>query len=76
MQFINRRDLHRRRSATLILPRSLSARTPDRFFFIHADSLNFWPVTDPVAWSLEHSREPILQACRRGPAEAVGERWR
>jgi hypothetical protein len=55
--------------AALILPRNLLARTPDHFFFIHADSCNSWPVADPVAWSLENVREPILERAAEGLAK-------
>jgi hypothetical protein len=54
--------------AALILPRSLFARTPDHFFFIHADSCNFWPVADPVLWSLKHARQPVLERAAEGLA--------
>ena len=52
--------------AALILPRSLFARTPEHFFFIHADSCNSWPVADPVSWSLEHARQPVLERAAEG----------
>jgi hypothetical protein len=70
MQFIDRRDFLKTAVAaiaSLILPRSLLAGKPDHsFFFIHADSCNSWPVTDPVLWSLEHARQPILERARDG----------
>lgn len=46
--------------AALILPRSLFARTPNHFHFIHTDTLNSWTVADPVQWSLENTHHPIL----------------
>ena len=64
MQFINRRDLLKTTAAAiaaLILPRSLFARTPGHsFFFIHADSCNSWPISDPVQWSLQNAHQPCL----------------
>jgi hypothetical protein len=52
--------------AALILPKSLFARNPDHFFFIHTDTLNSWPVADPVAWALENRRQPILERAAEG----------
>lgn len=53
--------------ASLILPRNLFATNPDKsFWFIHADTLNSWPVADPVDWSLEHAREPVLGRATEG----------
>lgn len=54
---------------SLILPRSLFARTPDRFFFIHADSCTFWPIADPVAWCLQNAHDPILERASTGLAK-------
>lgn len=66
----NRRDLLKSVAATLtawLLPRSLFARTPDRsFHFIHADTLDSWPVADPVKWSLQNAHEPVLQRASEG----------
>lgn len=54
-------------TASLILPRSVFARTPDRsFWFIHADSCTSWPVPDPVRWSLDHAHEPVLERASEG----------
>jgi len=52
--------------AALILPRRLFARTPDHFFFIHADSCNSWPVADPAAWCLANAHQPILERTVEG----------
>jgi hypothetical protein len=52
--------------AALILPRSLFARTPDHFFFIHEDSCTFWPVLDPVQWCLQNAHQPILERASQG----------
>jgi len=50
-----------------LVPRSLFARNPDRtFWFIHADSCTSWPVADPVAWSLDHAHEPVLERAGEG----------
>jgi len=54
-------------TASWLLPRSLFARTPDRYFwFLHADTLDSWPVADPVRWSLEHAHEPVLERATEG----------
>ena len=53
--------------ASWLLPRSLFAKNPDRsFWFIHADSCTFWPVADPVRWSLDHAHEPVLDRASEG----------
>lgn len=47
--------------ASLIFPRSLFATKPSRYFwFIHSDTQDSWPVADPVVWSLENARQPVL----------------
>ena len=51
---------------SLFLPRSLFARNPDHFFFIHADSCTFWPISDPVQWSLQNAHQPILERAAEG----------
>jgi len=54
-------------TASLVLPRSLFARTPDcSFWYIHADSCTSWPVADPVQWSLDHAHEPVLERAADG----------
>ena len=54
-------------TASLVLPRSLFARTPDRsFWFLHADARASWPVADPVRWSLDHAHEPVLERATEG----------
>lgn len=54
-------------TASLVLPRSLFARTPDNsFWFIHADTQASWPVADPVQWSLDHAHEPVLERATEG----------
>ena len=65
----NRREFLQTTAAiagSLILPTSIFAKTPDQRFFIHTDTLNHWPVADPVQWSLEHAHEPILARAAEG----------
>lgn len=66
----NRREFLQTSAAiagSLILPHRLYAQNPDhRFHFIHADTLNHWPVLDPVQWSLEYAHEPILARAAEG----------
>jgi len=65
----SRRDLLKTTAAAiaaLILPRSLFARNPDDFFFIHTDTLTSWPVADPVQWSLQNAHQPILERAAEG----------
>lgn len=54
-------------AGSFILPKNLraSGNNPS-FFFIHADSCNSWPVTDPVAWCLQNAREPVLERASEG----------
>lgn len=51
---------------SLILSASIFAKPSSNFHFIHTDTLNFWPVADPVQWSLEHAQEPILARAADG----------
>jgi hypothetical protein len=54
-------------AGALLLPKAVLATTPDRrFHFIHSDTLNSWPVTDPVQWSLQNAHEPILARAAEG----------
>jgi hypothetical protein len=54
-------------TGALLFPTSIFAKTPDqRFFFIHTDTLNSWPVADPVQWSLENTHKPILERAADG----------
>jgi len=60
--------------ASFFLPRSLFARTSGhRFHFIHTDTLNSWPVADPVKWSLDHAHEPILERAAEGLAKLTAD---
>lgn len=60
----NRREFLQTNAAiagSVLLPKSVFATTPDpNFHFIHTDTLNSWPVTDPVQWSIQHAHEPVL----------------
>ena len=66
----NRREFLQTSAAiagALLLPKAVLATTPDRrFHFIHTDTLNHWPVADPVQWSLEHADDPILARAAEG----------
>ena len=66
----NRREFLQTTAAiagSLLLPQGIFAKTPDqRFFFIHTDTLNHWPVADPVQWSLQNTHEPILARAAEG----------
>jgi len=50
----------------LILPKAVFATSAPTFHFIHTETLNHWPVADPVQWSLEHAHEPILARAAEG----------
>ncbi len=65
----NRREFLQTTAAiagSLILPKAVLATPALNFHFIHADTLNSWPVADPVQWSLEHAHEPILARAAEG----------
>jgi len=50
-----------------LLPGSLFARCPGpSLWFVHADTLDSWPVGDPVRWSLDHAHEPVLGRAAEG----------
>ena len=52
--------------ASLILPGSPQARGDDvKFWFLHADTGDFWPVADPILWALENEERPILARARQ-----------
>ena len=54
-------------AASLFLPRFLFAGgNPRSFWFLHAPTGETWPVADPVAWSLENARQPILERASAG----------
>ena len=52
--------------ASFVLAKSLLAGKPDKFWFIQKDTGNSWPVADPILWSLENARQPILERAREG----------
>ncbi len=37
---------------------------PTPYFFLHAESGESWPVTEPVSWLLAHADEPVLGRAR------------
>src|SRR5262245_28037967 len=52
-------------AASLFLPRFLLAgRNARAFWFLHASTGKSWAVDDPVAWSLENTRQPVLERAR------------
>ncbi len=48
------------------LPKLLFAKPSSNFHFIHTDTLNSWPVTNPAEWSLQNAHEPILARAADG----------
>ena len=65
----NRREFLQTSAAiagSLLLPRAIFAKPSSNFHFIRCDTLNHWPVADPVQWSLEHAHEPILARAAEG----------
>ena len=65
----NRREFLQTSAAiagSLLLPKAVLATPSSDFHFIHTDTLNHWPVTDPVQWSLEHAHDPILARAAEG----------
>ena len=66
----NRRDFFQTTAAiagSFVIPRSIFATTPDpNFYFLHTDTLNSWPVPNPITWSLEHAHEPTLARAAEG----------
>lgn len=65
----NRRDFLQTTAAitgSLLLRKSLLAATDHRFHFVHSDTLNHWPLADPVQWSLQNAHEPILARAAEG----------
>lgn len=73
----NRREFLQTSAAiagSLLLPTSIFAKPSSNFHFIHTDTLNSWPVADPVQWSLAHAHEPILARAAEGMAKlSVGD---
>ncbi len=61
-------------TASLVLPRNLFAGIADRtLWFLHADTLDSWPVADPVRWSLDHAHEPVLERSKEGLAKLTSD---
>jgi hypothetical protein len=53
--------------AWLILPKSLRAGKPTMsFWFVPCGPSDSWPVADPVEWSLENARQPVLERASEG----------
>ena len=52
--------------ASFFLPRSLRAEGRPRFWFLHTETGDSWPVTDPVGWALANSHQPILARGSKG----------
>jgi hypothetical protein len=53
--------------ASSIVPSGLRARENDKsFWFLNADFGESWPVADPVKWSLENARKPVLERAEEG----------
>jgi hypothetical protein len=50
-------------ASSLFLPRFLLTKR-NSFWFMHMPTGEAWAVDDPVAWSLGHAREPILERAR------------
>jgi hypothetical protein len=54
-------------AASCILSKILFAKQPgSNFHFIHTNTLNSWPLTDPVQWSIDHAHDPILARAAEG----------
>ncbi|MCY3005077.1 MAG: hypothetical protein NTV29_03755 [Planctomycetota bacterium] len=53
-------------AGALLFPTSIFAKPSSNFHFIHSDTLNHWPVADPVQWTIEHAHEPILARAAEG----------
>lgn len=65
----NRREFFQTTAAfagSLLLPKAVFAKPSSNFHFIHTNTLNHWPVADPVQWSLKHAHEPILARAAEG----------
>ncbi len=56
-------------AGSLLLPKAGFAMPSSNFHFIHTDTLNSWPVLDPVHWSLQNAYEPILARAAEGLAK-------
>lgn len=62
---------------SLALPKFLATRTNSTsFWFLHTETGEYWPVADPVSWSLDNAQLPVLARAREGllkltPADTV-----
>jgi hypothetical protein len=53
--------------ASLFLPGFLAARgKPRSCWFLHTPTGDSWDVADPVSWSLENARQPVLERASEG----------
>ena len=51
--------------ASLFLPRFLAAKgNPRAFWFLHTPTGEAWRIDDPVIWSWQNARQPILERAR------------
>ena len=65
----NRREFLQTTAATigaLVLPKNHFATPSSNFHFLHTDTLNSWPVPNPITWSLQNAHEPILERAADG----------
>jgi hypothetical protein len=65
----NRREFLQTTAAiagSLLLPTCIFAKPSSNFHFLQTDTLNHWPVADPVQWSLHNAHEPILARAAEG----------
>jgi len=65
----SRRDLLKTTAvaaATCILPKNIFATPASNFHFIDTDTQTFWPILNPVTWSLQNAHEPILERAADG----------
>jgi hypothetical protein len=53
-------------AGSLLLPKAVFATSAPTSHFIHTDTLNHWPVPNPVQWSIEHAHQPILTRAAEG----------
>ena len=53
-------------TGALLFPTSIFAKPSSNFHFIHSDTLNHWPVADPVQWTIEHAHETTLARAAEG----------
>ena len=67
MSFPTRRTFLQTAVASFFLPKRLRAGEHSRsFWFLHTPTREAWAVDDPVTWSLEKARRPILERASKG----------